>query len=308
MSGIDVSGAELAADAGRARAAELKGLLLGLIGVAAFALTLPATRAAVAALDPVFVGFGRAIVAAALAAVFLVAGRHRLPTRAEARALVVVALGVVVGFPLLSALAMRSVDASHGGVMLGLLPLATAASGALLSRERPSRAFWLSAAAGGALVVALSLVSGDGALRLADLALLGAVASAAIGYAEGARIARSLGSLQVISWALVFAAPFLLVPTMLAAPPGLAAPAASWIGFAYVSLVSQYLAFLAWYGGMALGGIARVSQTQLLQPFLTIFAGWLLLGEAIGAATLAFAAAVLAVVALGARTRVARGL
>lgn len=288
------------------QSAETRGLLLGLVGVAAFSLTLPATRAAVAALDPVFVGTGRAVIAALLGGAFLAAGRHRLPTRAELQALAVVAAGVVVGFPLFTALAMRWVDASHGGVMLGVLPLGTAAAGVVFSRERPSAGFWLAALAGSALVIAFSLAKGAGSLHWADLALLAAVASASVGYAEGARLARSLGSLQVISWALVISAPVLLVPALVSAPATLALPLTAWIGFAYVSLVSQYLGFLPWYRGLALGGIARVGQTQLLQPFFTIAAAALLLGETIDATSLTFALLVFAVVVLGRRSRVER--
>ncbi len=285
---------------------ETRGLLLGLLGVAAFSLTLPATRAAVAALDPVFVGTGRAVIAAALGAAFLAAGRHRLPTRAELKSLVVVAAGVVVGFPVFTALAMRWVDASHGGVMLGVLPLGTAVAGVVFSHERPSPAFWAAALAGSALVIGFSLAKGAGSMHWADLALLAAVASASIGYAEGARLAKSLGSLQVISWALVISAPLLAVPALAFAPSTLALPPAAWAGFAYVSLVSQYLGFLPWYRGLALGGIARVGQTQLLQPFFTIAAAAALLGEPIALTTTAFARLVFAVVARGRRARVER--
>lgn len=159
-------------------AGEAKGMLLGLLGVAAFSLTLPATRAAVEALSPFFVGMGRAVVASLLAAIYLAAGRHRLPTKSEFKSLIIVALGVVVGFPILTALAMRYVDASHGGIMLGILPLATAAAGFVFSRERPSVGFWAMALLGSALVVMFSLLKGGGSLHLADLALLAAVASA----------------------------------------------------------------------------------------------------------------------------------
>ncbi len=275
------------------------GYLLGLIGVAAFAVTLPATRAAVQALDPVFVAFGRAIGAAGLGAAFLAATRQRLPSRAEAKGLIVVAAGVVVGFPLFTAVAMRYVDASHGGVVLGILPLATAAAGALFGGERPSARFWTFALAGAALVVGYSISRAGGTLHLADLALFAAIVSAGIGYAEGARLSRSLGGLQVISWALVFAAPVLLVPTVMHAPASLDIPVASWLGFAYVTVVSQFLGFIPWYRGLALGGIARVGQTQLLQPFLTIGASALLLDEPAAAITWIVAALVVAIVAIG---------
>jgi drug/metabolite transporter (DMT)-like permease len=275
------------------------GYLLGLIAVVAFALTLPATRAAVRALDPVFVGLGRAVGAALLGGTFLLLTRQRLPSREESKSLLVVAAGVVVGFPLLTAWAMRHVDASHGGVVLGILPLATAAAGAVFSRERPSARFWLCAFAGTALVVGYALSRSSGALHWADAALFGAIVSAAIGYAEGARLSRTLGGLQVISWALVFTAPLLIVPVLLSAPATLHVPMESWIGFVYVMVVSQFLGFVPWYRGLALGGIAKVGQTQLLQPFLTILASVLLLGEPGDAVTWMVAALVVAVVAIG---------
>jgi drug/metabolite transporter (DMT)-like permease len=286
--------------------AETKGMLLGLLGVAAFSLTLPATRAAVESLNPFFVGIGRAVVASLLAAIYLAAGRHRLPTKNELKSLVVVALGVVVGFPILSALAMRTVDASHGGVMLGVLPLATAAAGFVFSRERPSRGFWVMAILGSTLVVAFSLLKGHGSLRLADAALLAAVVCAAIGYAVGARLTQSLGGLQVISWALVISAPFLIAPALFYAPNTVHLSTSVWLGFIYVSLVSQFLGFLPWYRGLALGGIARVGQTQLLQPFFTMAAASLLLREVVDEVTVVFAVIVVGVVAIGRRLNIAQ--
>lgn len=281
------------------------GYLLGLIAVVAFSITLPATRAAVRALDPVFVGLGRAVGAALLGAVFLLLTRARRPSREEARRLVIVAAGVVVGFPLFTAWAMRYVDASHGGVVLGILPLATAAAGVLLSGERPSARFWLCALAGTALVVGYSLAGAGGTLQWADLALFAAILSAGIGYAEGARLSRSLGGLQVISWALVLAAPVLIVPVVLFAPTSVALPFESWLGFIYVTLISQFLGFFPWYRGLALGGIAKVGQTQLLQPFFTVVASVFLLGESADPLTWLIAVLVAAVVAIGKTARVA---
>lgn len=282
------------------------GYLLGLLAVMAFAVTLPATRVAVRALDPVFVGLGRAVGAAALAGAFLLLTRQRLPSREQLKSLAIVAGGVVVGFPLLSAWAMRHVDASHGGVVLGILPLATAATGALFSGERPSARFWACAVIGSALVAGYSLTQSRGVPALADVALVGAVISAAIGYAEGARLSRTLGGLPVISWALVLSAPVLIVPVLLAAPSTIDLPAQSWAGFAYVMVISQFLAFIPWYRGLALGGIARVGQTQLLQPFLTILAAALLLGEPGDIVTWLVAALVVAVVAVGRTAPVAQ--
>jgi drug/metabolite transporter (DMT)-like permease len=280
------------------------GLLYGLVGVAAFSLTLPATRVAVAELDPVFVGLGRALVAALLAGVVLVATRTPFPGRRALPRLALVAGGVVIGFPLFSAWAMRHVPAAHGAVVVGLLPLATAITGAWLAHERPPLLFWLSAVAGSAVVVAFALWQGGGAPQPADALLLLAVAAAAVGYAEGGRLARTLGAWQVICWALVLSAPLLVLPTLWAADGRLAtASAAAWAGFAYVSVVSMFLGFFAWYRGLALGGIGAVGQVQLLQPFLTIFASAWLLGERIDAATLIAAAAVIAAIAIGRRAR-----
>ncbi|HEY5862558.1 MAG TPA: DMT family transporter [Casimicrobiaceae bacterium] len=277
-------------------------MIWGLVGVVAFSLTLPATRYAVAWLDPMFVGLGRALVAALLAAGVLVATRAPWPRRAVFARLALVAAGVVFGFPLFSAYAMRHVPASHGAVVIGLLPLATAVAGALLAHERPSARFWACAVAGSAVVAGFALWEGGGALPLADLLLVGAVISAAIGYAEGARLSRTLGGWQVISWALVLAAPFAAIPTWLSLDARMAAaPWTAWAAFAYVAAVSMYLGFFAWYKGLALGGIAAVGQVQLLQPFFTLFASALLLGERLDAATFVAAALVVATIAVGRR-------
>ncbi len=282
-----------------------QGLAYGLIGVAAFSLTLPATRVAVAELDPTIVGLGRAIAAALLAGIVLAAGGQRFPGLAVLPRLGVVALGIIVGFPWLSAWAMQHVPAIHGAVVIGLLPLSTAVFAALWAGERPSALFWLATLTGSGAVVIYAAFSGGGTLHLADLALLGAVVSAGLGYAEGARLARTLGGLQVISWALVLAAPLLAVPVGFAvAAHGLHAGAAAWGGFAYVSVFSMYLGFFAWYRGLVRGGIARIGQLQLLQPFLTIVASAALLGEPLSAGALVAAAVVVGCVAIGRRARI----
>ncbi len=279
---------------------ERKGLWFGFLGVASFSLTLPATRLAVHDFDPLVVTLGRALIAFLLAAGALLATRQRRPTPAQWRQLAVIASGVVLGFPLLTAWAMRYVPASHGAVVLGLLPLFTAGAAALRGGERPSLRFWVASAAGSAAVVAFGLSQGAGSLHLADLALLGAVLAAAIGYAEGGRLAREMGGWQVISWALVLAAPFLAIPAWFAVQAhGLPGTPQSWLAFAYVGVVSQFLGFFAWYKGLALGGVARVSQLQLLQPFLTLLASGLFLGEAITPSSLGVAVLVFTAVLLG---------
>ncbi|WP_193367359.1 DMT family transporter [Pelagibius marinus] len=287
--------------------AETKGLLLGFVGVAVFSLTLPVTRLAMADSDPVVFGLGRSLLAGVVAAAILLATRQRLPQGREWRALAVVSAGVIFGFPLLSAWGMQRVPAAHGGVVLGILPLATVAAGAVLLRERPSLGFWLVSLLGGAAVVTFSLLRGGGSLGVGHLALLGSVACAAVGYAEGARLTRSLGGWQVICWALVLSFPLLLIPVVPAAlAHGLPGSPQSWAAFLYVALFSQLFGFFAWNRGLAMGGVARVSQVQLLQTFLTIAASSLLLGEAVDAMTLGFAVFVVASVALGRRMPVRR--
>jgi drug/metabolite transporter (DMT)-like permease len=287
--------------------AEAAGFWYGLLGIASFSLTLPATRVAVAYLDPTVVGLGRALVAALLAALLLAATRQRWPTRVEVRGLAIVIAGVIFGFPFLSAWALRQVPSAHGAIVIGVLPLATACVATIRGGERPSWLFWLAGLIGSAAVIGFALSSGAGGLHAADLALLGAVIAGAFGYAAGARLARTLGSWQVISWALVLAAPLISIPVGLAIwQHGVAAPPAAWLGFIYVAVVSQLLGFFAWYRGLALGGVARVSQLQLLQPFLTLIAAALLLHEQITPGTIAVALVVVAAVAIGRRAPVAR--
>lgn len=280
-----------------------RGLWLGLVGILTFSLTLPATRVAVTTLSPFFVGMGRVELATVAAVLYLWLSKQRWPTKAEWRDLAMVAVGVVVGFPILTAVAMQQVNASHGAVVLGVLPMCTAVAGVLLSHERPSRAFWVVAVIGAVLVTAFTGMRSSGEWSLADAALLLAVACAALGYAAGARLVQALGGLQVISWALVLAAPVLLIPTIYFAPRTLDQPLPVWISFLYVSFISQFLGFWPWYKGLALGGIVRVSQVQLLQPFFTLLAAALLLGEPFELSTLLFALLVVAVVALGRKLR-----
>ncbi len=280
-------------------------LFYGLLGIIIFSATLPATRLAVAHLSPTFVGLGRAVVAACLALVLLIATRQPLPPRRTWPQFGLVVGGVIIGFPLLSAIAMRDAPASQGAVITGLLPLATALCGVWRAGERPSRSFWIWAAIGSGLVLGFALLSGSGSLRPADLALLGAVAAAGLGYAEGGVLARQFGAWQVICWSLVMAVPLLGPIAWLARPMDLSlVPLNAWLGFGYVSVFSMFLGFFAWYHGLALGGIARIGQLQLLQPFLTILASAVILGEPLTSVTLGFAMAVVSCVALGRRATI----
>ena len=277
-----------------------RGLMLGLLGVVIFAMTLPMTRLAVGPasdpqLPPVFVTAGRAACAGLLSIAYLwFSGAARLRRR-DVPALLVSALGTVVGFPLFLSLALREVDAMHAAVVTGLIPLATAIGAALLFRQRPSAAFWFCAVLGCTLVLAFAAYRGSGRLSHADGLLLLAVITTAVGYVAGARVALRLPGEQVICWVLVLSLPMTL-PVMLLVWPVLPVRASAWGGFAYVTLFSMWLGFFAWYRGLALGGTLRVSQVQLVQPFLALLFAVPVLGEELDVTTLLFSMAVIAVV------------
>jgi drug/metabolite transporter (DMT)-like permease len=272
-----------------------------------FSFSLPATRLAVADFDPWLVAFGRATVAAALAAIYLLVTRAARPTLEQARSLAIVAAGVVVGFPLLTSLALEVQTAAHRAVVIAVLPAATAVAAVKRAHEHPTRAFWLAASAGLVAVLAFVITQGNSfppTPQAGDLFLLGAVVLCAIGYAEGGALSRTLGGPTTICWALVLCAPLTAFVTAVAIDlTGLHAGATAWLGFAYVAVVSMFLGFFAWYAGLARGGVARIGQVQLAQPVLTL--GWsaALLGEHVGVATVATALAVLACVAATQRAR-----
>ena len=283
-----------------------KGLLLGLLGVTLFALTLPMTRLAVGTVEApqmsgVFVALGRAVVAAWLSVAFLIATRAPWPRREDLLPLAITAGGVVFGFPLFTSVAMRYVEGVHASVIVGVLPLATAAVGALLHRQRPSMGFWVCAALGSALVVGFAVLrSGSAGLSIhpADGLLLAAMLCASVGYGFGARLSQHMRAEHVICWALVMALP-LTLPIAAFTRPQAAMQASAWWGFAYTAVFSMWLGFFAWYRGLALGGTVRVSQVQLVQPFLGMLFAVPLLGERLDAVTLGFAAAVIATVFIG---------
>jgi drug/metabolite transporter (DMT)-like permease len=272
--------------------------------VVAFSLTVPLTRIAVADASPLFVGAGRAVVAAALACAALALARERLPRRDLRARLVVVAGGVVVGFPLLTSFALVTVPATHGAVVIALLPAATAVTAAVRGHERLPLRFWLFAGLGAAATVGFVTAGpgGLGGLHPADLLLLLAVVAAAVGYAEGGLLAREIGAWQTVSWALVLAAPLMVVLTVVSAPGGMPSTPGQWGAFAYLGVVSMFLGFFAWYRGLALGPMAQVSQVQLVQPVLSI--GWaaLLLSETLTWATVV--GGLLVVACAGAAVRV----
>lgn len=286
-----------------------KGFAYGILGVVIFAMTLPMTRLAVGdasapQLPPAFVTAGRAALAGLLSLAYLGAVRAPRPQRRHAPALAVSALGTVVGFPLFLALALRQVDAMHAAVVTGVLPLGTALVAALVLRQRPSAGFWACALLGSALVLAFAALQGSGRLSAADGWLLLAVASASIGYVAGAQVSVALPAPQVICWVLVGSLPFTL-PATLWTWPTHGASAAAWLGLGYAAVFSMWLGFFAWYRGLVLGGVVRVSQVQLLQPFLALLFAVPVLGEKLDATTVAFSLAVIAVVFVGKRMPVA---
>ena len=284
---------------------ETRGLWLGLLGVAIFAMTLPMTRLAVGPagdpqLPPVFVTAGRAAMAGLLSIAYLLVTRAPRPRQDQFGAFTVSALGTVVGFPLFLGFALRDIDAMHAAVITGVLPLATAAAAAVAFRQRPSLGFWFCAVVGCALVLAFAAHQGSGRLVAGDGLLLLAVISASVGYVAGARLSAQMRAEHVICWVLVGSLPFTL-PVALASWPAQPVRHAAWLGFAYVTLFSMWLGFFAWYRGLALGGTVRVSQVQLVQPFLALLFAVPVLGETLDATTVIFSLAVIGVVFIGKR-------
>lgn len=286
---------------------ETIGLIYGFLGVLGFSGTLPATRMAVTNLDPTVVGLGRAIVAGTFAMVLLRLTRQPIPHRRYWGSLAIIVGGVIIGFPLLSAWAMQQLPASHGAIVTGILPLATAIVAALRMGERPSLGFWVASFCGSLTIVCFALIEGNGSIKFADFILIIAVIAAAFGYAEGGQLSKSLGGWQVICWSLVFSIPILIIPVgLVILQNGISASASAWFGFGYVSIISMFLGFFAWYRGLAIGGIARVSQVQLLQPFLSILFSAIFLKEEITTIMIFTAIVVIISVGIGKRQPIER--
>ena len=299
-----MSSPSLSHESSHALSRERLGLLLGFVGMAIFGGTLPATRIAVSAIDPLAVTAMRTAIAGLCSLALLVALRRRLPPRHLWPQLAIAMLCVSILFPFLMALAVQTVDASHGGVVLGVLPIATALVAVLITHERPRPLFWIASVAGAALVIAFALRQGGGALSSGDLLLFAAVAVSAVGYAFSGRLTAEMPGWEVISWVLVMALPISLPAAALTMPPGLTHIALKpWLAVLYVAVFSQWVGFFAWNAGMAMGGIARVSQVQLLQPFITFALAAFFNGETITLQILLFASAVVATVAISTRTR-----
>jgi drug/metabolite transporter (DMT)-like permease len=289
---------------------ESKGMWLGVLGVAIFAVTLPMTRLATGTpqdpqLSAWFITFARATLAGGLSLLFLGLTRSPLPIAAQRKPLLLAMLGNALGFPLCLGFALRHVSSGHAAVFTALLPLATAAMAAWVLHQRARLGFWVCAGLGAALVVAFSLLRASQhaqgfALEWADLLLLGAIGSAAVGYVYGAQVTPQLGAERVICWVCVMTLPYSL-PLAVVNWPSTTIHTASWWGLVYVGVFSMWAGFFAWYRGLAMGGALRVSQVQLLQPFFSILAAVPLLGEVLEPVTLGFALAIVAVVFLGKR-------
>jgi drug/metabolite transporter (DMT)-like permease len=290
--------------------AETSGLILGFLGVCVFGLTLPLTRIAVHDMDPLFVSLGRALLAGLTSVVILAVSRAPWPTRQQFGQLGIVAAGVVFGFPVLSTLAMRTAPAGHAAIVLALLPLATAIASVVFAGERPSMGFWLCGLLGSAAVLAFATIEGafdNAGLGAADLFLVAAVIAASIGYAQGGALSRSLGGWQVICWALVISLPAIAAALLIARPPiNFGASWPSWASFVYVTFGSQLLGFFLWNRGLAMGGVAKVGQVQLLQTFVSLIGAAVFTGETIGWLDIGFAVLVVAIVAIGRRMPVRR--
>jgi drug/metabolite transporter (DMT)-like permease len=281
------------------------GLLLGFIGMAIFGGTLPATRLAVSGFDPLALTALRTAIAGLCALILLLVLRRPLPPRRLWFQLAIAMLCVSILFPFLMALAVQTVDASHGGVVMGILPIATALVAVAITHERPKPLFWVASVAGASLVIAFALRQGGGMLTAGDLLLFAAVAIAAIGFTFSGRLTAEMPGWEVISWVQVIALPISLPVAALTLPADLTHIALKpWLALLYVAVFSQWIGFFAWNAGMAMGGIARVSQVQLLQPFITFALAALFNDETITLQILLFAAAVVATVAIGTRTQV----
>lgn len=286
---------------------EKLGLLLGLVGVICFSLTLPSTSIAVEYFGTTVVGLGRTVVAAILVAFVLIARKEKRPSFRQFKSLIIVALGAVLGFPLLTSWAMGYLPVSHAAVELALLPLATTGFAIFKAGEIPSLKFWISSLIGSSAVIMYAFHLGFGQLQFADLALLAAVLILGLSYAEGGKLAKELGSWQVIAWAVMIGAPFFIIPVGLSLTTDMIhAPIQAWISFIYLAVVSQFLAYVAFYSGMAMGGIARISQIQYLQPFFMILFATIFLDESITIFTIVTAVIVIFSVILGKNAKISK--
>ncbi|HDR8488339.1 TPA: DMT family transporter [Bacillus cereus] len=277
-----------------------KGMLLGCIGVICFSLTLPATRTAVPYFGEAIVGLGRVVIAAIIVGIIFIKNQEKIPNKDQMKSLWIVAIGAVLAFPLLSTYAMESLPVSHGAIEVALLPLATAGFATWRGGEQLSKRYWIASIISTITVLLYAVYLGLGQLQMGDIALIAAVLILGLSYAEGGKLSKDLGSWKVIAWANLIGAPFFIIPVGLSISSDmLQAPIEAWISLFYLAIISQFLAYIAWYGGMSLGGIAKVGQLQYLQPFLMIIFSVLFLGESITWLTIVLAFIVVICVIVG---------
>jgi drug/metabolite transporter (DMT)-like permease len=286
---------------------ESKGMLIGFIGILIFSLTLPISKITVVTFNPYFIAFGRAALAGLVALAYLSYKHEPLPSKTDLVKFAVIALGVVFGFPIFTTVAMQEGSSSHGAVILGMMPLATTVIGVIRFKERPSLGFWLVSLLGAALVVVYALLKSSGSFTYIDgLLVLGGIC-ACVGYVEGGELSRKMNPRTVISWALVISLPINIVATYFTFSSAYwGADAITWTSFVYLSIFPMYLGFFFWYEGLAVGGIARVSQVQLIQPFCTLLASSFLLGDRITLMNMVFAFLVVSTVVLSKKMLVKR--
>ena len=282
-------------------------MLIGLIGVIIFALTLPASKLAVEVFHPAFVSFGRALIAGLAGLIYIFINKAPIPELSVIKRISFIVFGIVVGFPFLMTLAMAKGSSSHGGIILGFMPLLTTIVGVIKFKERPSKGFWFASILGTSFVLIYALIQGSGSLSYMDFLLLSATIFSAIGYAEGAELSRQMSPKLVISWAVVLALPLNAIVTYYYFETDyLKVDAMYWQALLFLGLFSMYIGFFFWYEGLSMGGISRVSQVQLLQPFITLLCANLLLSEPLVPVNFIFAALVVSSVLLGKQMLVKR--
>ena len=284
---------------------ETKGMLIGFVGISIFSLTLPFTQMAVNEMSPFFVAFARATIAGICALILLIFTKSKFPNKIQIRRLIIIVIGVIYGFPIFTSIAMKTLPSSHSGIVLGILPLAMSLFAAIKYKEKPSSSFWMISIFGTFIVISYTFIDNNGSLMIEDLWLLFAILFAAIGYSEGGTLAKEMGSIGVISWALVISLPINLFASYLFYEINYASISfQAIISLTYVGLFSMFIGFFFWYKGIAIGGISRVGQVQLIQPFLTIVGAYFLTNEKITTLNILFAFMVLIVIIIGRKTKI----
>jgi len=280
-------------------------MLIGVIGITMFSLTLPFTQMAVKEMSPFFVAFSRATIAGFCALILLILGKYKLPTKNQIKRLIIIAIGIVYGFPIFTSMAMTTLPSSHSGIVLGILPLTMSVLAAIRYKEKASLAYWITSIIGASLVITYAFIDNNGFLIKEDLWLLFAILFVSVGYSEGGNLSKEMGSIAVVSWALVLTLPFNIIATYFFYETSFSSVSLqALISLSYVGLFSMYIGFFFWYKGIAIGGISRVGQVQLIQPFLTIVAAFFLTNEKITFLNILFALMVLVVIIIGRKTKI----